>query len=105
MQLVLLGKVGHIMDVAALGGGGEIAQLHAFDPALTLTVSCDGSLEKLDRSLGNNRSVDTVGIETEYCVSGLVHRALACVQALTRRRSLLDSPGRQLAQVRPPAAP
>jgi hypothetical protein len=31
----VLGKVGHIMDVAALGGGGEVAQLHVFDHALT----------------------------------------------------------------------
>jgi hypothetical protein len=30
----ILGKLGYIADVALLGAGGEIAQLHVFDHAL-----------------------------------------------------------------------
>jgi len=41
----VFGELGDIMDVAALGGGREVAKAHIVDHALTQLVSCDGSLE------------------------------------------------------------
>ena len=42
------------MDVASLGGERETAQLHVFDHAAGVVVSCDGSLDIWIGLLGNN---------------------------------------------------